>query len=97
MAVNPYIDSFGHTSPPQASLVGREEMATETDAEREARLKRFFSEGGTLSPEDILYLREREQETDEERATRLARVFADGGTLTPEDLIFLKGRGALRY
>ena len=57
--VHLHFDPYGKMKSPQASEVGREEMGDESDQDREDRLARYFTEGGTLTPEDREWLKGR--------------------------------------
>ena len=53
-------DGFGTTKPPQGSLTGPDEMATESDQDREYRLMlKYTSHGETLTPEEFDFLKRR--------------------------------------
>lgn len=55
-----HFDGFGPTQPPQASLTGRDEMATESDQDREYRLMlKYTSHEETLTPEEFDFLKRR--------------------------------------
>lgn len=50
---------FGTMQPPQASGLGHEEMADESDVDRENRLMRTYTSGGTLTIEEFEFLKRR--------------------------------------
>ena len=50
---------FGTMKPPQASGLGSEEMADESDQDRETRLMRAYTNGGTLTMEEFDFLKRR--------------------------------------
>ena len=50
---------FGGMQGPQASGLGSNEMADESDEDREFRLMRTYTEGGTLTPEEFDFLKRR--------------------------------------
>ena len=50
---------FGAMQPPQASGLGHEEMADESDVDRENRLMRTYTNGGTLTMEEFEFLKRR--------------------------------------
>lgn len=58
--IHVYLDSVAGMKPPQASLVGREEMADESDQDREHRLMlKYTSQGETLTEEEFEFLKRR--------------------------------------
>lgn len=55
-----HTDGFAPMKPPQAEGVGTNEMATESDQDREYRLMlKYTSHGETLTPEEFDFLKRR--------------------------------------
>ena len=53
-------DGFGQMKAPQAAGLGKDEMATESDQDREYRLMlKYTSHGETLTPEEFEFLKRR--------------------------------------